>query len=70
MSRILIFAGIMLIILGVFIHYFPKIGHLPGDIAIERPGGKLYIPITSMVIISVILTAVINLLLWIISKLK
>ena len=70
MSRILVFAGIILIFLGLLLHYFPKIGHLPGDIALDRPSGKLYIPVTSMVIISVVLTVVINLILWIISKLK
>jgi len=70
MSRILILAGIILIILGVLLHFFPKLGHLPGDIKIERPGGKIIIPLTSMILISVVLTLVINLIIWIISRIK
>lgn len=32
------------------------IGKLPGDISIQKPGFSLYVPITSMLILSVILT--------------
>jgi len=70
MARFLIIAGIVLVILGVLFNFFPKIGHLPGDIYIEKPHSKIIIPITSMIIISVILTAVINLVLWILSKIR
>jgi uncharacterized protein HemY len=70
MARFLIIAGIIFIILGVLLIFFPKIGHLPGDIYIEKPHSRIIIPITSMVIISVILTVVINLVLWIISKIR
>jgi len=70
MARFLICAGIILILLGLAIHFFPRFGQLPGDISIERPNGKILIPLTSMIIISVILTFLVNLALWIISKIK
>jgi len=36
-------------------------GHLPGDIRREGEGGSFYFPITSMIIISIVLTLIINL---------
>jgi hypothetical protein len=33
-------------------------GRLPGDIRIERPGTRFYMPISSMIIVSVVLTVV------------
>jgi uncharacterized protein HemY len=38
------------------------IGRLPGDIRIETDNLKLYFPLTTMVIISIILTLALNLL--------
>ena len=38
------------------------IGHLPGDIRIVRPNTRIYIPVTSMVVLSVILSVVLALL--------
>jgi hypothetical protein len=38
--------------------------HLPGDIVIDRPGFKLFIPITTMLIVSLVL----SLLAWLIRK--
>lgn len=37
-------------------------GHLPGDVRIEGERSRVYLPITSMVIASVVLTIVVNLL--------
>ncbi|MFI5384483.1 MAG: DUF2905 domain-containing protein [Fimbriimonadales bacterium] len=39
-----------LIWLGVF--RWLRLGHLPGDIAVERPGYSFYFPITTMILIS------------------
>jgi len=64
MSRWLIFTGILLFITGVILHFAPGIfswfGKLPGDIRIEREGSKIFIPVTSMLLISIILTIIIN----------
>jgi hypothetical protein len=37
-------------------------GRLPGDIRIERPSGSVFIPITSSIVVSLVITLVINLL--------
>ena len=62
MGRLLILVGVMLVILGLIINYFGKIpflGKLPGDIFIERENFKFYFPITSSILISVLITLII-----------
>ena len=43
-----------------------KLGRLPGDIVIERSGSKVFIPITTMVMASIVLTGV----MWLIGALR
>lgn len=66
MGRWLIIAGIVLVALGSLLHFAPWLfnwfGRLPGDIRIESENGKIFIPITSMLIISVVLSLVLSLL--------
>lgn len=68
-GKILIFTGIILIIAGVILYFagnkFGWIGHLPGDINIAKENFRIYIPVTTMLLIS----AVISLVLYIIRKL-
>ena len=61
-GRLLIIAGAILIVVGLAWPWLGKLplGRLPGDIAIERPDLKVYAPITTMIVISV----VVSLLLW------
>jgi len=59
MARWMIVAGAALLLLGIAWHYFPR---LPGDIRIESERSRVFIPVTSMVILSVVLTVLINLL--------
>ena len=69
LARLLILAGIILVGLGLLLHFgssAPYLGRLPGDIRIERPGFHLYIPITSCLLASALLTAV----LWVVSRLR
>lgn len=65
MGRWLILAGAVLVVVGLVLHYAPSLlnwfGKLPGDIRIESERGKFFFPITSMVIVSVVLTVLINL---------
>jgi len=60
MQRTLIIIGIVIIIIGLGWPYLSKlpIGRLPGDIIIDRPNMKVYIPITTMIIISVALSVI------------
>jgi hypothetical protein len=65
-KRLLIGLGIFLIIAGLLWPWLKKMNlfHLPGDIVIDRPGFKLFIPITTMLIVSLVL----SLLAWLIRK--
>lgn len=66
MSKWLITAGVLLIGLGLLWPLLAKIGlgHLPGDIRIERKGYSFYFPITSGLVVSALVTAV----LWILRR--
>lgn len=64
MARWLMIAGAVLILAGALLHFAPWslnwFGKLPGDIHIETEQGKIFIPITSMLIISIVLTLLLN----------
>jgi hypothetical protein len=66
MQKILITIGIIILLTGLLWPWVSKIpfGRLPGDIVIDKETFKLYIPITSMLIASALLT----LIFWIIKK--
>lgn len=65
----LLVLGGIIVVVGAFIYFFHDklhwIGRLPGDIRIERDNFRLYIPITTMLLFS----AVLSLVLYIIRKL-
>lgn len=58
MSRFLITLGIVLIAAGLLWPLLQKVGfgRLPGDIVIEREGFRLYIPLATSILVSVILS--------------
>ena len=65
MAKLLILAGLALLLLGILLYFFPNVfswfGKLPGDIHRETERGVVFVPITSMVVISLVLTLLINL---------
>jgi hypothetical protein len=64
-ARFLILAGVILVVLGFILLLFPKIGALrmPGDIVIKRENVVLYFPIVTSVVLSLIITLVLNIIL-------
>ncbi len=50
--------GVILVVVGVLVWagLFSWFGKLPGDIRIDRPGFRLYVPLVSMVLISIVLS--------------
>jgi hypothetical protein len=58
MNRALIVLGASLVILGVGWSWFRHVPlfRLPGDIVIERPGFRLFLPITTMVLLSALVS--------------
>ena len=60
-GKLLIFLGIFLAVLGVVISIggrIPWLGKLPGDIHIERESFGFYLPLTTCLVISLILTLI------------
>ena len=64
MAKWLMAAGVLLLLLGAALHYAPGLlswfGKLPGDIRIESERSQTFIPITSMIILSLIITILLN----------
>lgn len=64
MAKTLILTGGILLLAGVLWHLAPWLfnwfGKLPGDINIETERGRTFIPLTSMVIVSVVLSLIVN----------
>jgi len=57
-------AGAVLVVIGLLVQTgaLSWFGRLPGDIRIERPNASFYFPITSMILISVVLSLLTQLL--------
>ncbi len=66
MSRVLIILGLAIAAVGVLWPWISRLGlgRLPGDILIQREGFTFYAPITSGILVSVIL----SLVLWLFSR--
>ena len=58
MNKTLVIIGIIILIIGILWPVLSKlpIGKLPGDIVIKRDGFSFYLPITTMIIVSVLLS--------------
>ncbi|MES9870470.1 MAG: DUF2905 domain-containing protein [Sedimenticola sp.] len=65
MARWIMIAGALLFAIGAVLHFAPGLlswfGKLPGDINIETERGRVFIPIASMIIVSVVITLLVNL---------
>ena len=66
MTRALIVVGVFLVILGLGWSWFRHVPlfRLPGDIVINRPGFKFFLPITTMLLIS----ALISIIAWVLRR--
>ena len=66
MQKTLILVGIVILLAGLLWPWLSKLplGRLPGDIVIDKPGLKVFFPLTSMILVS----ALISLVLWLFRK--
>ena len=66
MGKWMIITGVVLLMAGILVYYVPGIfnwfGKLPGDIRIENDSSKFFLPVTSMILISIILTLIVNII--------
>lgn len=69
-GRILILAGVILIALGLWVSYGPRLpirlGHLPGDIHWEGKNGSFHFPVVTCVLLSLVL----SLAMWLARRLR
>ncbi len=65
-GRFLVILGLVLVVVGLLLPFLGKLGlgRLPGDIVIERDGFRLYIPLMTSLLVSLVLTLV----LWLINR--
>ena len=68
MRGLLITLGLLLLLTGILWPWLAKLplGRLPGDIVIERESFRLYIPITTALLLSLVLSLVV----WLVSRFK
>jgi len=62
MRRVLIVLGLLFVVIGLAWPWVSKLplGRLPGDIVVNRPDFRFFFPITTMIVVSLLL----SLLLW------
>ncbi len=64
-GRIVLIIGVVLVVFGGLAMLGVRLpfGRLPGDIAIEGDRGGIYIPIVTLIIVSIVLTVLLNIFL-------
>jgi len=63
LGKLLIIIGVSVVMVGAFFMLLSKLpwfGRLPGDIVIHREGWTIYLPITTMILVSLVLTIIMN----------
>ena len=71
LAKILLVAGGVLILAGVIVWLLSRanlLGNLPGDIRTEGSGFSCFIPLASMIILSIVLTILVNVILRMMNK--
>jgi hypothetical protein len=65
-GRLLIVIGLAIAFIGLLIllatRYIPWLGDLPGDFYFESENAKIYIPLTTMILVSILATILLNIL--------
>ncbi len=63
-GKLLIIVGVLFVVVGLIMLVggrFPFGGKLPGDIIIKKDNLTVYIPIATMILVSILLTVILNL---------
>ena len=71
LGKILLIVGAVIIVVAllmIFGQHIPFFGKLPGDIFIKKDNFSFYFPIVTFLIISIILTVIINLILYFMNR--
>ncbi len=64
LGRLLIIIGLVIAFAGLLIlvavRFFPWLGNLPGDVRIESEKFRLYLPLATMLLVSILATLLLN----------
>ena len=65
-GKYILIVGGFIVLVGLVVYFFGDklhwMGRLPGDIRVERPNVRFYFPLTTMILLSLLLTLIINLI--------
>jgi H+/Cl- antiporter ClcA len=65
-GKYIILFGLIVVVVGLLIYFLHDklnwLGHLPGDIRVERENSRFYFPITTMILVSLVLSLIINII--------
>jgi hypothetical protein len=65
-GKYILIAGGFIVLVGLVVYFFGDklhwIGRLPGDIRVERENVRFYFPLTTMILLSLLVTLIINLI--------
>ena len=65
-GKYIIVFGVLIVVIGLVIYFFHYklhwFGRLPGDIRVEREHFRFYFPITTMILVSLLITLIVNIL--------
>lgn len=70
-GKILLIVGGIIVILGlilIFSQHIPFLGKLPGDIFVKKEGFSFYFPIGTLLILSILVTIIVNVILHFLNK--
>jgi hypothetical protein len=72
LARYLVIAGVVLILAGGVVYLLGKlnlpVGHLPGDIRIVRENFACFFPLTTMILVSIVLSVLLNILIRLLNR--
>ncbi|HUF14988.1 MAG TPA: DUF2905 domain-containing protein [Acidimicrobiia bacterium] len=64
-GNLLMLIGVGVVVVGALVRFAPGLfswfGNLPGDIDIHGENSRVFIPVTSMIVASIVLTVIVNL---------
>jgi hypothetical protein len=67
-GKVLMIIGGLVVVAGALIYFFGNrlgfLGRLPGDIRVEKEGGGFYFPITTCILLSLLLTLLVRIIQW------
>lgn len=67
-AKYLMLIGAILLVSGIFIYFFGSnfkwIGRLPGDIRIERDNFRFYFPLTTLILLNLLIFLIIRIIKW------